>query len=343
MKKLLFSIYAMLGTTCLFAQDPHFSQYDLTPSMISPALAGANHDIQANTAYRNQWNSVGYAFQTTYMSAEVRIIPDKRIPKGYWGMGIAFLNDAAGSARMTQNALGLNFAYHILLQEGHTFGLGLNTGVAFNSISGTNGRWASQFDGVEYNMIIPSGEQFSAVTYSVFDVGAGLLYTFNKKEAYMTKNDSRRVNAGISAYHLNRPQHSFIDRDVAKLPIRYVGFFNMVYGLDNTKLVVEPGVYYQQQGKARDILAGSMLKYVLKDQSARTTAYEASMIGLGLFYRNFDALVARMSYEQFGFKLSLGYDFNISSLARASRGFGGFEIGLRWTLDDPFTATRIKK
>jgi hypothetical protein len=159
----------------------------------------------------------------------------------------------------------------------------------------------------------------------------------------MTKNDSRQLNIGVSAYHLNRPQHSFIDRDVAKLPIRFVGFANMVYGIDDTRLVVEPGVYYQQQGRARDILAGSMVKYVLRDQSARTTAYEASMVGLGLFYRNFDALVARMSYEQFGFKLSLGYDFNISSLARASRGFGGFEIGLRWTLDDPFTATRIKK
>lgn len=343
MKKLLFSIYALLGTACLFAQDPHFSQYDMTPAMISPALVGANHDIQANTAYRNQWNSVGEAFKTMYLSAEARLIPDKRIVKGYWGLGMVFMNDVAGSARMTNNGMALNVAYHILLKEGHTFGLGINTGVAFNSISGTNGRWASQFDGVEYNMLIPSGEQFSAVTYSVFDVGAGLLYSFRKNEMYMTKNDSRQVNVGVSAYHLNRPQHSFIDRDVAKMPIRFVGFFNMIYGLNNTNLVVEPGVYYQQQGRARDIMAGSMVKYVLKDQSTRTTAYEASMIGLGLFYRNFDALVARMSYEQFGFKLSLGYDFNISSLARASRGLGGFEIGLRWHIDDPYTPTRIKK
>jgi type IX secretion system PorP/SprF family membrane protein len=343
MKKLLFSIFTLLGTMSLYAQDPHFSQYDLTPSMISPALAGANHDIQANTAYRNQWNSVGYAFQTTYMSAEVRLISGKRIPKGFWGLGMVFMNDAAGSARMTNNSMGMNLAYHILLKEGHTFGLGMNAGVAFNSISGTNGRWASQFDGVEYNMTIPSGEQFNAVTYSVFDIGAGLLYTYKKKEIYMTKNDSRQLNIGASAFHLNRPQHSFIDRDVAKLPIRFVGFANMIYGIDDTRLVVEPGVYYLQQGKARDILAGSMVKYVLKDQSARTTAYTASMIGLGLFYRNFDALVARMSYEQFGFNLSLGYDFNISTLAQASRGLGGFEIGLRWTLDDPYTSTRIKK
>jgi type IX secretion system PorP/SprF family membrane protein len=314
MKNFLYSFYALFSASLIFAQDPHFSQYDLTPSMINPALVGANHDIQANTAYRNQWNSIGSAFQTTYASADFRIIPNKRIPKGFFGLGMFFMNDVAGSARMTNNSLGMNFAYHILLNEGHTLGLGANMGVAFNSISGSNGRWASQFDGVQYNMLIPSGEQFNAATYSVFDLGAGLLYAYKKKEVYMTKNDSRQVNIGFSAYHLNRPQHSFIDREVAKLPIRFAGFMHMVYGLDDTKLLLEPGVYYQQQGKARDILVGSMLKYVVKDQSARTTAYEVSTVGLGIFYRNFDALVARMSYEYFGFKLSLAYDFNISSL-----------------------------
>lgn len=343
MKNFFTSIYIFLGITCIYAQDPHFSQNELIPALMNPALVGANHDIQANSAYRNQWNSVGEAFKTTYLSAELRVIPNKRIPKGFWGLGVVFMNDVAGSARMTNNNLGFNMAYHILLQPGHTLGLGVNTGIGFNSISGSNGRWASQFDGVQYNMLIPSGEQFNAANYSFFDLGAGLLYTFRKKEMYMTKNDSRQLNIGASAYHLNRPQHSFVDRDVAKLPIRLVGFANMIYGISDTRLVVEPGVYYQQQGRARDILVGSMVKYVVQDQSARTTAFESSAVGLGLFYRNFDAVVARMSYEQFGFKLSLGYDFNISSLARASGGLGGFEIGLRWHIDDPYTPTRIKK
>lgn len=343
MKKRLLAAYTIFGFSALFAQDPHFSQNEFVPGVINPALVGANHDIQAYTSYRNQWNSVGYAFQTMYASADVRIIPDKRIPKGYWGLGIMFMNDVAGGARMTNNNLALNLAYHILLKEGHTFGLGVNTGVGFNSISGTNGRWASQYDGVQYNMLIPSGEQFNAATYSIFDVGAGLLYTYKKKEMYMTKNDARRLNIGLSAYHLNRPQHSFVDRDVAKLPIRFVAFASLVYGISESRLTVEPAAYVQNQGRAFDVYAGSMVKYALQDQSTRTTAYESSAVGLGLFYRNFDAVSTRMSYEHFGFRLSFAYDFNISSLARASRGLGGFEIGLRWTVDDPYTEKRIKK
>jgi type IX secretion system PorP/SprF family membrane protein len=343
MKKLLLS----LGFTGLvglsFAQDPHFSQPEMAPSMLNPALAGANYDIQANVAYRNQWNSVGYAFQTMYASADMRIVSDKRQPKGYFGLGIAFMNDVAGGARLTNNEIKLNLAYHIILDKGHTLGLGVNSGFGFHSISGTNGRWASQFDGVQYNMLTPSGESFQAANFSFFDLGAGLLYSFKKKEYYMTKNDSRQVNIGFSAYHVTRPQHSFVDKSVARLPMRFVGFANVSYGLDNTNLLIEPGVYYMQQGKARDILVGSDVRYVLRDKSQRTTAYQISTFGLGLYYRNFDALFIRGSYEYFGFKISLGYDFNISSLATASRGLGGFELALRWTIDDPFVETRIKK
>jgi len=98
-----------------------------------------------------------------------------------------------------------------------------------------------------------------------------------------------------------------------------------------------------QQGKARDILLGSDVRYILKDKSQRTTAFNVQTFGMGLFYRNFDALFVRASYEHYGFKLSLGYDFNISTLATASRGLGGFELALRWTIDDPFVETRIKK
>jgi type IX secretion system PorP/SprF family membrane protein len=343
MKKICIAL-GLLGFVSLsYAQDPHFSQPELSPSMLNPALVGANFDVQANVSYRNQWNSIGNPFQTMYASADMRLVSDKRNPKGYFGVGFAFMNDVAGGARITNNAIALNVAYHIILDKGHTLGLGTNLGFGFNSISGTNGRWASQFDGLQYNMLAPSGESFQAANFSFFDIGAGLLYSFRKKEYYMTKNDSRAVNVGFSAYHLTRPQHSFVDKSVARLPMRFVGFVNVSYGLDNTNLLIEPGAYYQQQGKARDILLGTDVRYILKDKSQRTTAFNVQTFGMGLFYRNFDALFVRASYEHFGFKLSLGYDINISSLASASRGMGGFELALRWTLDDPFVETRIRK
>ena len=181
MKKICIALGLLVFVSLSYAQDPHFSQPELSPSVLNPALVGANFDVQANVSYRNQWNSIGNPFQTIYASADMRLVSDKRNPKGYFGVGFAFMNDVAGGARITNNAIALNVAYHIILDKGHTLGLGTNLGFGFNSISGTNGRWASQFDGLQYNMLAPSGESFQAANFSFFDIGAGLLYSFRKK------------------------------------------------------------------------------------------------------------------------------------------------------------------
>lgn len=342
MKKTLLFTLLNLSVAFAFGQDPHFSQMDLVPGALNPALAGANYDAQVHSLYRNQWNSVGYAFQTTTIAADLRLVSNQRNPSGYFGIGVNFMNDVAGGARLTNNTLGINFAYHLRLEKNHYLGLGTNFGFGFNSISGTNGRWASQFDGVEYNMLIPSGENFQAATYSVFDIGAGMLYTYKKREVYMTKNDTRHVNIGFSAYHLTRPQHSFVDEAVARMPIRFAGFVKVAYGLDNSNLILEPGVYYNHQGRTRDLLIGSDLRYILQDKSKRTNHFEISTVGFGVYYRALDALIARMSYEYSGFRASIAYDFNVSPLARSSKTFGGFEIGLSWIIDD-LIDDRLKK
>ena len=342
MKKIICCSLIFLCLSSAYGQDPHFSQMDLVPGNLNPALAGANYDAQVHSLYRNQWNSVGYAFQTTTVAADLRLVTDRRNPRGYFGIGVNFMNDVAGSARMTNNALGVNFAYHLRLENNHYLGLGTNFGFAYSSVSGTNGRWASQFDGVEYNMLIPSGENFQAATYSTFDIGAGMVYTYKKREVYMTKNDTRHVNIGFAAYHLNRPQHSFIDQSVARMPIRFAGFVKVAYGIDNSNLIVEPGLYYNHQGRTRDLLIGSDLRYILQDKSQRTNHSQISTLGFGVYYRALDALVARMSYEYSGFRASIAYDFNISPLSRSSKTFGGFEIGLSWIIDN-LIDDRLKK
>jgi hypothetical protein len=158
----------------------------------------------------------------------------------------------------------------------------------------------------------------------------------------MTKNDTRHVNIGFAAYHLTRPQHSFVDQSVARLPIRFAGFVKVAYGLSNSNMIIEPGLYYNHQGRTRDLLLGSDVRYILQDKSRRTNHFDISTIGFGLYYRSFDAVVARVSYEYIGFKASLAYDFNVSPLSRSSKSFGGFEIGLSWTIDN-LIDDRLKK
>ena len=47
----------------LQAQDPHFSQFYLSPLQLNPALTGVmNEDIRASLLHRSQWRTVSAPF-----------------------------------------------------------------------------------------------------------------------------------------------------------------------------------------------------------------------------------------------------------------------------------------
>jgi len=48
----------LLLSADLYGQDIHFASFWMTPLLINPAQAGAEHDMRAIINYRNQWNSV---------------------------------------------------------------------------------------------------------------------------------------------------------------------------------------------------------------------------------------------------------------------------------------------
>lgn len=70
------------------AQDVHFSNMEQSPLTLNPALAGANHDIQAIINYRTQWNTVGAPFQTIAASADMRLNSNKRSKNGHLAVGL---------------------------------------------------------------------------------------------------------------------------------------------------------------------------------------------------------------------------------------------------------------
>ncbi len=62
--KVLVKFIMISSTYILHAQDSHFSQFDKSPLMINPALAGALYKTQVNLNYRSQWSSVNSPFKT---------------------------------------------------------------------------------------------------------------------------------------------------------------------------------------------------------------------------------------------------------------------------------------
>lgn len=334
MKKIVIGAF-LLASFAIDAQDIHFSQMSYSPLTLNPGLAGANFDFQTNLNFRSQWNSVAEPFTTVAFSADARLNAKKKMrKKAHLAAGINFFNDRAGAQKVTTNNANLYFATHIILGDGHTLGLGVYGGWAQRTLDPNSGRWGKQYDGLQYNENLSSGETFNSSSFHMFDTGAGLVYAFNNsKESRIAENDSKMINVGLAVYHLNRPGYSFINKTQEKLYMRISAFVNASFGIRNTHILIEPGIYFQNQGNARELFFGLYGKYIIRGESHITSFVQQTTVGLGLFCRNQDALVAKAMFEWNGLGVGFAYDFNLfNSLMTMSKSRGGMEVALRYVI-----------
>jgi type IX secretion system PorP/SprF family membrane protein len=342
MKKLIFSAIVGVVSFATFAQDVHFSSMDFSPLTLNPAMAGANYDLQANVNYRTQWNSVAAPFQTIAASADMRLNANKRNTAGHLAVGINFFNDRAGQERISTNNVNISLAYHLKMNQSNTIGLGIYSGLGQRSFDPNGGMWGSQYNGMSYDASLSSNETFNNASFSMFDAGAGLVYTYSEGESRMRSNDGLKINAGFAAYHVNRPNYSFINDGEERLYMRFSAFANASIGIGNTNTFLEPAIYAQFQGPALEVLMGTDYRILINEGSKRTGNVKRTSIAIGGYYRNQDAIVARISMSYDGLTGGFAYDFNVSSLAVVSNARGGAEFFLRWTMENPFSATRAR-
>ncbi|HND17475.1 MAG TPA: type IX secretion system membrane protein PorP/SprF, partial [Saprospiraceae bacterium] len=104
--------FLKLGTIliCLFvgnilmAQDIHFTQYNMSPMTLNPALTG-NYlgSYRVGGIYRNQWASIIPAYSTPSFFVDAPIITGFR--KNDWiGVGVAITADKSGTAKLGRTA-----------------------------------------------------------------------------------------------------------------------------------------------------------------------------------------------------------------------------------------------
>lgn len=331
-KKMFIGVMMTSFVTMLNAQDVHFSQMAYSPLTLNPALTGAFSPMTAIVNYRSQWRSVASPYSTIAASFDARLNENRRRKKGIFAMGVNFYNDQAGDARISSTSVNLNIAYHLILDKRSTLGAGVYTGFGQRSINTGAGRWGNQFDGMGYNPTMGSGETFLSDQFSYMDVGAGFLYTRKGTETYMTSNNQKDFNIGFAVYHLSRPSYSFLATNDERLYMRFSGFANATFGIENTKLSIMPGVYYQRQGTAQELLVGTYFRYMVQEESRITGYNKGTFVSLGAFYRNKDAMVVKGMVEWFDLTLGVAYDVNISTLVNVSNTRGGFELFLKYAL-----------
>lgn len=327
-------LYLLFLTLDLKAQDVHFSQMEYSPLTLNPALTGANSTVQALVNYRNQWSSVASPYQTIAASIEGRFNENKRQKKGIIAGGLNFFNDQSGDLKVTTNNVNINLAYHLILDRTSTLGLGIYTGLGQRSINSSNARWGNQYDGISYNSSMESYEAINSAAFSYMDAGAGIVYTYKKNTGYAAQNDQRAFNLGFAAYHLNKPGFSYLNQNSEKLPIRWSGFANATISIGNTNGAILPGIYIQSQRSSMELLYGFYYKYLISGGSKATGFNKPMSIYFGIFNRFKDAVVGKLMFEWDLYSIGFGYDMNISTLTEVSRAKGGFELFLRFNINE---------
>jgi type IX secretion system PorP/SprF family membrane protein len=302
----------------LLAQDIHFSQFNRSYLNLNPSLTGDfDGDYRFNGNFKNQWSSVSEPFRTFSFSAEAKN-PFKKAPGLH--LGLLIYNDEAGVGGLQTTQANLNVAYSRKLDYDSTFILSAGTqfGLTSRSINFDHFSFDQQFNGIQFNPNLSTGETFDQNSYSSFNIhsGIGLSYLLEAR---------KKFKVGASFYNLSSPNQSFLGSNIP-LDIRSNLYLQADY-IVSEKIDLLPALLFSSQGKFRELVFGSNLRYRL-DQSQ---FFKRNLYG-GVWYRNQDALIASVGMDYNQWHVGLSYDINTSTLEVASDNRGGLELSVTYII-----------
>lgn len=315
------------------AQDIHFTQFTAAPLIVNPSFTG-NFDGQYRAAaiYRNQWQSVTVPFVTVAASFDMPIIQDLSIDD-YLAAGIQVYNDKAGDANLSNLTVLGSIAYHKFLgaQVDKVISVGIQGGYHEKTMDISKLYFGDEFYNGQFQPGTSQEYPFLDNKINYFTLNAGVSFS-------QSVSSNFGYTVGLGANNLNQPGESFSKKVNSQvgLGMRYTGQLGAIAYVSE-KFSLRPGVLYQMQSTAYELVAGNEFHYIIGNPEVRSFA---SAIFLGAYYRNADAVMANVGVEFKGFRFGVSYDYNISSLSDASNGNGGFEISIVYKAASPLDFAR---
>lgn len=329
MKKIL-TILILAGATIARAQDYHYSMFTMSPLTLNPALTGNyTGDLRIVNNYRMQWAPVSKPFSTYSLGVDMPLKQrDKRkASPDFFAVGLNVNVDKAGSTALKNNSGYGLFSYNKSLDgAGKTyFSVGAMVGLCQRSISSGNASWGRQWDGLQYDPTLSTGEStLFQESMNFFDMGVGVAMT-------TTGNERFRMNVGLAAFHVNRPRIDFMgeaDKLYMKFGLHWKA--EIAIGANSNGWLV-PQLQFVQQGPARMINAGLGVKLRLTERSHYTDFQNEKSITFGGLYRMGDAFSGYVRVDIAAIGFAFNYDLNVSKLTAATNGMGALEFMLIYT------------
>ncbi len=310
----------------VFAQDIHFTQFDMAPMVVNPAFTGMFDGLaRAGGIYRTQWGSVTVPYVTMGAHADMPLYLDQS--GGALAAGIQIFNDKAGDGNL-QNFTGLlSLAYHKTVGNG-SIAVGMQGGYASKSIDLSK----LYFGDESVNGTFVPG------TSNEYSLGIGNsvnYYLVNAGVALSGGKENFNYVIGLGANNINQPNDALLKKQTSTvgLDMRFTGQLGLSIK-SNDRLTLRPALLFQTQASATEIIGGNEFLYYVNNDPGYSNFSTA--VFLGGWYRTGDAVMITGGVEFKGIRIGIGYDYNISQLNAASNGNGGFELALRYIAPSPF-------
>ncbi len=305
----------MLTWSTIVGQDIHFTQFNMSPLTINPAMTGAfNGSFRLGGIYRDQWAS-------TFSTPAFYI--DSPILKGFrdldWvGAGVVFYQDNAtaeflqsdgrsGKGRVKQGGMLGSIAYHFAADDKRRtiISLGLQVGTLSRKLQ-DNFLFEDQILTGSTDERLPDKEDPT----SFLDISGGLTIT-----GRTVGNSYFRV--GASVMHANQPDYGLLSTNSASLPMKIVGFGTYVLDI-NESFMAEPSILFESIGPATEVAAQALGGYKFDAET---------VLKAGLGYRIGDALQVLAGVQYKDLRVGASYDLTLSALENPN---GAFELAVAY-------------
>ena len=315
MNKFLNSVLILfsLGFFSLKAQDIHFSQYNGSILNLSPAFTGFfDGDARFHGIYRSQWSAVPIPYRTFSMATDLRFRP-KTWHSDVIGVGVIINSDKAGDAFYTGNQVYLSGSYIHKVDRDSNFlvSAGLGFGINNSNFNYSKMTFDNQFDGYAYSAGLATGEKFNSNSTTFADLNVGMAAQYSLKKL-------AKIVYSFSFNHLSSPVISYQGNPLSKLDNKRQHYINVTTPINLNWIWINE-IMFSHQGKYKEFVPGSSIKYVLDPLTNNT-------IMLGLYARTKDAFIARLGYTYKLTTCGVSYDLNTSKFIAATNRRGAIEF-----------------
>lgn len=320
MKRNVLILSLLIAIKSLQAQDPSFSQFFSSPLNINPALtANINADWRAISNMRDQWIGPASPYVTGTVSFDTKVMQNKT-PDGsennFLGLGGMLMFDQAMSGIVKSTYASMNLSYNIKISETDYYTERLSMG--FGAIYGhrrmdfSRVDFEEQFTGFGFNTNMPTGETALSNMKPYVSASAGITYS--------ARTEKTNFDAGVAAFHLNRPRQTFLKDDNQFLAMRKVAHANFEMFLNERTILNTNGIY-QYQKKASYFSVGGAIGYYAGNNAE-------TLITGGLWYWSENAIIPYVGVAYKDFQVGVSYDFTTSKLNQATRRPNTWELSL---------------